>query len=192
MLALRSAGDPSRPIGPAWVKPASIDITALGSVSVLTLITVLVTGFLLLERKFRAAGFIVGAIIGGTALNQFLKSCFNRDRPEVVPHLVEFSNSSYPSGHSMLSAIVYLTLASVAAQTVPNRWTRVYLISAALLLAFLVGLSRVIVGVHYPTDVLAGWIAGTAWALLCGTVASWLRHRGNLDQPAPIQKPNTK
>jgi undecaprenyl-diphosphatase len=90
----------------------------------------------------------------------------------------------------MLATIVYLTLASVAAQTLSKRWTRLYVIAAALLLAFLVGLSRVIVGVHYPTDVLAGWTAGAAWALLCGSAASWLRHRGRLEEKVHPAKPN--
>jgi undecaprenyl-diphosphatase len=186
MLALRTHDDPWQPIGPRWIKQASIDITALGSAPVLTLITGLVAGYLLLDRKSGSAAFLLCATVGGTALSHWLKFFFNRDRPEVVPHLAEFSNSSYPSGHSMLSTVVYLTLAVVVAQTLPTRRGKVYVIAAAVFLAFLVGLSRVIIGVHYPTDVLAGWTAGTAWALLCWLFAVWLKRRGYVvDRPHP-------
>ncbi len=180
MLALRTAADPWQPIGPRWVKSASIDITALGSASVLTIFTVLVCGYLLLERKIGAAVFIVFATAGGTALSEWLKHYFYRDRPEVVPHLTEFSDYSFPSGHSMLSTIVYLTLAVVVAQALPTSRAKIYVIASALFLALLVGLSRVVTGVHYPTDVLAGWTAGTAWALICWLGATWLKHRGCL------------
>ncbi len=176
--ALRQPSDPVVPIGPGWVKNAALDITALGSAPVLVLFVVLICGFLLLERKFAAAGLILFASLSGTVLNQILKSFFSRERPDVVPHLTEFGNSSFPSGHSMLASIIYLTLAALLTQTVKTLPTKLYLIGGAFLLAFLIGLTRVILGVHYPSDVLAGWTAGTSWALVCWLVAHWLKERG--------------
>lgn len=178
LVALRTAADPSKPIGPAWVKPVALDITALGSAAVLTLIVLLICGYLALERKFTAAFLILFATGTGALLSNTLKYAVNRDRPTVVPHLAEFSRMSFPSGHSMLSAVVFLTLAVLLAQTVDQRRSKIYLICAALLLAFLVGLSRLILGVHYPTDVLAGWTAGTVWALLCWLAAARLQSKG--------------
>jgi undecaprenyl-diphosphatase len=180
MLALRDPADLHRPIGPSWVTSASLDVTALGGASVLTILTILVLGFLVLQRRFGAAGLLFGATVGGTLLSQGLKHLINRDRPNAVPHLAEISNSSYPSGHSMLSAIVYLTLAAVLAQTIENRRGKIYIVVAALALAFLVGVSRVIIGVHYPSDVLAGWTAGIGWAALCWLVGHWFQSRGML------------
>lgn len=174
MLALRQPNDPAVPIGPGWVKHASLDITALGSAPVLAVIVVMICGFLLLERKFAAAALILFASLSGTVLNQFLKHFFGRERPDVVPHLAEFGNSSFPSGHSMLASIIYLTLAAMLTQTVKTVPTKMYLIGTAFALAFLVGLTRVILGVHFPSDVLVGWTAGTAWALICWMGARWL------------------
>lgn len=180
LLAFRQPSDLAMPIGPHWIKNVSLDITALGSAPVLTLITLMICGYLLLERKIAAAGLILFASISGTVLNQVLKDYVARERPNIVPHLAEISNSSFPSGHSMLSSIIYLTLAVLLVQTVKTRSTKMYLIGAAFLLAFLVGLTRVVLGVHYPSDVLAGWTAGTAWALLCWMAANWLKQRGTL------------
>ncbi len=184
LLALRDPNDLSRLIGPPWVESVSVDITALGGVAVLTLLTVLVLGYLLLQRRWGSAGLLLVATVGGTVLNQGLKHVVDRERPQVVPHLTEIAHSSYPSGHSMLSAIVYLTLAVVLAQTIESRRGKVYVIAAALLLAFLVGVTRVLIGVHYPSDVLAGWTAGTAWAVLCWLAAWWLGRRGMLRRQA--------
>jgi undecaprenyl-diphosphatase len=180
LLAFRTPDDLSRPIGPAWVKAVSLDISSLGSASVLTLITLLICGYLFLERKFAAAFLIIFAAVSGTLLNQMLKDVVGRERPQIVPHLAEISNSSFPSGHSMLSSIIYLTLAVLLTQTVKTWPTKMYLVGSAFMLAFLVGLTRVIIGVHYPSDVLGGWTAGTAWAILCWMGAKWLNRRGAL------------
>jgi Membrane-associated phospholipid phosphatase len=177
---LRSADDPSKPIGPHWLRIAALDLTALGGGAVLTLLTLIVLGYLILERRLHAAIFLVVAALGGTMLNNVLKKFFGRERPSIVPHLSEVSSSSFPSGHSMLSAIIYLTLGVMLARTVKDWRLRSYFLSVALALTVTIGLTRMYLGVHYPSDVLAGWMAGIAYALLCFLVAAWLQHLGVL------------
>jgi undecaprenyl-diphosphatase len=158
-----------------------LDISALGGGAVLTLTTVLVTGYLLLRGRYRATVFLLVAALGGTLLNKALKAWFARERPDVVPHLSEVSSASYPSGHSMISSIIYLTLAVMLARSVKSRRVRLYFIASALALTFLIGLSRIYLGVHYPTDVIAGWSAGTAYAIVCAMTAYWLQRRGAVE-----------
>jgi undecaprenyl-diphosphatase len=181
MRDLRSPDDLSRPIGPRWLESASRDITALGSGAVLALMTLLVLGYLMIERWFASSVFLLIAVSGGTFLTMSLKDLFQRERPSVVPHLTDAFYASYPSGHSMMASVVYLTLAVLVARTMERRREKIYCVSAALLISLLVGLSRVYLGVHYPTDVIAGWAGGTAWAVLCWLGASWLERRGQVE-----------
>ena len=181
MRDLRSAEDPSRPIGPPWLERWSKEITALGSGAVLSLMTLLVVGYLLIERLYASAMLVMVSVGGGTLLTAGLKRFFERDRPDVVPHLTDALFKSYPSGHSMMSSVVYLTLAVLLARTMKRRRVKIYFVSAALFLSFLVGLSRVYLGVHYPTDVVAGWAGGTAWAVLCWLAAYFLEERGKIE-----------
>ncbi|WP_370459123.1 phosphatase PAP2 family protein [Aggregicoccus sp. 17bor-14] len=175
--ALRDPADPARPLGPLWLPETARDATALGGVPVLAFITLTVAGFLALSGKGRSLWLVLGTTLGGLALSLLLKEGFARPRPDVVPHLTQTLTASFPSGHSMLSAVVYLTLALQVSALVPKRRLKVYVICIALLLTVLIGLSRVYLGVHYPTDVLAGWAAGLAWALLSALVARALRRR---------------
>lgn len=181
--SLRQADDPAKPIGPWWMAEAGRDLTALGGTTVLTVMIILVVGYLLLAKRYHATLLVIIATVGGLLLSTVLKLNFERDRPEVVPHLTQFITASFPSGHSMLSSVVYLTLGALLARTVERRRIKIYFIHAALFITFLVGASRVYLGVHYPTDVLAGWAAGTSWALLCYLVAYWLQSRGAVESP---------
>jgi undecaprenyl-diphosphatase len=183
LRSLRDPDDPSRTIGPPWAGEVGRDLTALGGVACLCLITAAVAGFLLLTRKYAALAFLLLAIGGGLLLSTLLKSAFDRPRPDVVPHLSYVGTSSFPSGHSMLSAVVYLTLGSLLARLVEPVRLKVYFLVVALLLSFLVGSSRVYLGVHYPSDVLAGWCAGLAWAVLCWLLARYLQRRGTVETP---------
>lgn len=175
--ALRRPEDPALPRGPWWLAETARDVTSLGGAPVLSLITVAVCGFLLVARRYRTCLFVFTATVTGWLLNGLLKNVFNRPRPSVVPHLTETLSTSFPSGHAMLSAITYLTLGSLLAQFAEQRRVKVYLLTVALLLSLLVGCTRVYLGVHYPTDVLGGWVAGLAWALFTTVAARGLRRR---------------
>jgi undecaprenyl-diphosphatase len=182
MLATRRVDDPGVPIGPAWVQDAARDITALGGYSVLILLVAMVAGFLHLHGKRGEARFLVAAAISGYLVGSGLKAYFVRPRPTVVPHLQEAFQTSFPSGHSMMSAIIYLTLGALLTQFAGNLpRLRIYFLLCALLLTGIVGISRVYLGVHYPTDVLAGWTAGLVWANLCSLVAARLQRRGVIE-----------
>jgi len=181
---VRSPDDPSVPIGPTWLVQAAIDVTALGGTTVLALFLTIVVGYLALESRYDAVVVVVIATAGGGLLGEALKWWFARARPQIVPHLVNVGSASFPSGHSMLALVTYLTLGALLARFVQRRRTRTYCITVSLLLSLLVGLSRVYLGVHYPTDVLAGWSVGLAWALLCWLVARYLQYRGSVKPPA--------
>ncbi|MDX8539885.1 MULTISPECIES: phosphatase PAP2 family protein [Mesorhizobium] len=177
LLAFRQAGQPDHPIGPLWLQGAMRDITSLGSTSVLVLITAAVIVYLLLIRRPGSALLIFVAVAGGQVLSSLLKAGIDRPRPELVSHLVDETSLSFPSGHAMLSAVTYLTLGSLAARFLPDRTTKIFALCLAVLITVLVGTSRVYLGVHWPSDVLGGWCAGFAWAMLCWLVARFLQRR---------------
>ena len=183
LLALRHADNPAIPIGPAFLKGSMIDITALGGTTVLTLFAILAISFLLLRGRWRQALLAAFATGGGAIMGKLLKSLFARPRPEVVPHLVEVTSLSFPSGHSMNSAIVYLTLAVLLARSFTERKLRAFTIGVAVLLVLTIGFSRIYLGVHYPSDVLAGWSIGAAWALVMGLIATVLQRQHKIEQP---------
>ncbi len=184
LMALRDRDNPADLIGPPWLEEMGRDMTAVGGVLVLTTVTAAVVGFLLIQRKHHAALFLAAATGGALVVSLALKSSFNRPRPDVVPHLSSVMTSSFPSGHSMLSAAVYLTLGAMLARMSEQKRLKLYFLGVAMLLTLLVGLSRVYMGVHYPTDVLAGWTIGLAWALLCWLAARWLQRAGRVERDA--------
>ena len=172
MRSLRSPDDPRLARGPAWLEGVARDISALGGTTVLTLVTVTAVSYLILLGRRRPALFVSVAVIGGTALSSGLKIYFERARPDAWLHLTPVDSPSFPSGHSMLSSVVYLTLGVMLSRLAARRSQKFFFIFVALTLSFLVGLSRVFLGVHYPTDVLAGWTAGIAWSLVCAMVSA--------------------
>ena len=184
LLALRVPGNLSDPIGPLWFEEMVRDMTALGSTGVLTLMVLAVTGFLVMTRKGHAALVVLVAVISGVLISQTMKWAYARPRPELVPHGAEVYTASFPSGHAMMSAIVYLTLGALLARTQANPGVKAYILSGAVILTALVGLSRVYLGVHWPTDVLAGWALGGVWALLCVSAMLWLQARGQVEAEA--------
>jgi undecaprenyl-diphosphatase len=171
LRALRKVDDPSKPIGPEWIEFALLDLTALGGPTVLWLVAFAVMGFLVLQARYRTALVILITAISGELVSNAMKHTFMRPRPTVVPHLRDALSTSFPSGHAMTSAIIYLTLGAMLMRVAESRLTKVYCLAMALLLTFLVGVSRVYLGVHYPTDVIGGWILGFVWASVCWLIA---------------------
>lgn len=165
MLALHPQADGVAATGPAWMQAVARDITALGSTTVLSLLVCVATAFLLLSGRRRTALFVLVSTASGAMATLLLKDVFARPRPDLLPHGDFVTTASFPSGHAMLSAVVYLTLGTLLARLVGARHQKLYIMAVAVLLSVLVGLSRVYLGVHWPTDVLAGWAAGAAWAL---------------------------
>jgi undecaprenyl-diphosphatase len=179
--SLRTPGDAADPIGPLWVQTMFMDITSLGGTTVVTLITLVVLGYLVMERKRAAALLVLIAVAGGAGLSSLLKLGFERPRPDLVAHLVDVHTLSFPSGHAMVSAVIYLTLGALLAQVQRSIRLKAYILSIAVILTLLIGISRVYLGVHWPTDVAAGWCAGFAWAIGCWVIAAWLQAEGKIE-----------
>ena len=180
LLALRTSGNPADPIGPRWFEEMMRDFTALGGTGVLLIVTLAVTGYLIIARKRSFALTVTVSVITGMLLSQTLKWGFARPRPDLVPALARVYTHSVPSGHAMVSAVVYLTLGVLLARTPIRTAIKAYLLFVAILLTLIVGISRVYLGVHWPSDVLAGWAGGAAWALLCWLATLWLQSRGKV------------
>jgi undecaprenyl-diphosphatase len=164
LLACREPGNLAVPIGPHWTLQVARDLTAFGGGAGLVLLTAAIGGHLWLERRYGLLTFILTAVVSGTVLSLVLK----------------VATASFPSGHSMLSSIVYLTLAAALARATPDVKLKCYYLAVAIALTGLIGCSRVYLGVHYPTDVLAGWSLGTAWAIICCLVAHFISERSSL------------
>jgi len=173
LLFFRSNGNVADPIGPAWLEGAVRDVTSLGSYTIVVLVSLVAVFYLLMRRSWRGALLVGLSVLGGIVLSNVLKFGFARPRPELVPPAVEVFSNSFPSGHAILSAVTYLTLGALLAELHASRWIRLYFLSLAFLIVTAVGLSRIYLGVHYPTDVLAGWCIGAAWALWCRALMLW-------------------
>jgi undecaprenyl-diphosphatase len=181
LQGLRNPVDAAVPAGPAWLTKAMIDVTALGGVTVLTLITVLAAGYLVAARKTVTALFLVAAIVGGSTESTLLKLAFARPRPELVAHLVSVDSARFPSGHAMNSAVTFLAIGALLSWAEKDRAVRIYLMSASIALTLVIGCSRVYLGVHWPSDVIAGWSVGATWAVLCSIVARRLQRRSRIE-----------
>jgi undecaprenyl-diphosphatase len=164
--ALREAGDPTNPLGPPWLEEAARDVTALGSFTILTAVVIFSALYLALSGRPRNSGFLLLCSSGGAIVSTLLKNLFERPRPELTAVMRVFTYS-FPSGHALLSAAIYLTIGMIVARIAENRALKILAVSTAVALTMVVGLSRVYLGVHYPTDVLAGWLIGLGWALFC-------------------------
>jgi undecaprenyl-diphosphatase len=175
LLFFRTPGDPAQTVGPGWVRHAMIALTAMGDGTILTTVVAVVAGLLMVRRLWLTAALVIVATASGALLAAQAKFWFLRPRPEIVPHLVDVGGLSFPSGHATNSAIVYLTLAGLVSQVEHGRAVRRYLLIVATLLVGAIGISRVFLGVHWPSDVLAGWSFGTLWALAWWWIAARLR-----------------
>lgn len=188
ITAMRTPGDLADPLGPPWVEEMGRDVTALGSYSFLGFVLVAAVIYLVLIRKRGLAWLMAACVLGGMALSTLLKYGIDRPRPD-FPHTARVFTPGFPSGHATLSTIVFLTLGALLARAEPDPRIKTFLVGVAVFLTVMVGLSRMYLGVHYPSDVIAGWCIGSAWALLCWTVALWLQRRGQVEgrveNPAP-------
>lgn len=163
LLAMRDSYDPARIAGPDWFGPFMADVTALGGAPILTLLTIVLVGYLIVRRRWASIVLLVVVVLGQSLAVDAMKQAFDRARPDAVPHLVAVANKSFPSGHAASAASIYLYFAIMLSPSLPNRAARNYAMATAVLLALLIGMSRVALGVHYPSDVLAGWSFGVTW-----------------------------
>jgi len=187
LLGLRNAADPALTLGPPWIGEMVRDFTAFGGFTAVTLLTLASAGGLWLAKKRRTALTALLAVAGGIAINYFLKELFHRARPDLVPHGSYVTSSSFPSGHSLVSAVTFLTLGAVLANVQPRPALKIYVFSLALALTGMVGFSRVYLGVHWPSDVLAGWCAGLVWSALVWWITRRFQRKGTIE-PEPVQK----
>lgn len=186
LLLLRTPGDLSDPIGPWWLEEMGRDVTALGGVAVLTMATLCSAIYFLLLRRWGNLLCIVATVGGGILISNYAKDIFDRARPDLVSHGSLVNSASYPSGHTMMATILYLTLGVLIARMQTRSDLKILTLTIAMLLTLIVGISRVYMGVHWPTDVVAGWLAGAAWATTFLIIASWLESSG------PVEKTKSK
>lgn len=184
------AANPSDPIGPKWLDHAAVDLSAIGSVSVLSTLALLVGVFLIIQRKRLEAAIIAVAFGGGITISQLLKGYFDRERPPEIYRASEILNASFPSGHALLSTVVFLTLGAMLAQAARGQGLRIFVMAAAICLALIVGVTRIYLGVHWTTDVLAGWSVGAAWGTACWLGGRWLKQRGQVPRKPPQHRVN--
>ena len=171
LLAMREPGNTADPIGPQRVEEMARDLTALGGFTILTGVTLVSSGVAVFAGRWRLAVLGLVSVLLGMGVMNLLKQGYDRPRPELVEHGMLTHHASFPSGHSMMAAVVYLTLGILLARTQPKKRVRVFIVAISVLITVLVGVSRVYLGVHWPTDVLAGWTLGGAWAVLFWLVA---------------------
>ncbi|MDP2801228.1 MAG: phosphatase PAP2 family protein [Phreatobacter sp.] len=182
LLLFRDPANLAQGPGPGWLPGIMRDITALGGLAVLTLVVTVTAVYLVLVGKRAAALFVVLAVTGGTLLSHGLKMLFDRPRPDLIPNAPLELTASFPSGHAMVSAVTYLTLGVLLTRLDAPRRIHAYFLAVAVVMTVMIGISRVYLGAHWPTDVLAGWCLGAAWALFCWLVALWLQRRGQMER----------
>lgn len=183
LLSLRNPNDLTDPLGPLWVEEIGRDVTALGGNAILIFLTISIAGFLVLQKQKWVALFLVSAVVSGMLMSTGLKHFFDRPRPDLVPHGSYVYTQSFPSGHSALSAVTYLTLGALIARVQTSRRLKTYILLLACFITLAVGISRVYLGVHWPTDVIAGWTLGATWAAICWMIFRWFQREKQIDQP---------
>jgi len=179
LLWFRDPTNLANPVGPDWLETVVRDITALGGFVVLGLMSLFVVGYLWLHKRHSMALYVAVSVSSGILLNTLLKELITRPRPDIVPHGTGAALSSFPSGHAMMSTVVYLTLGALLSLSTDQLSNKLYILFWSILLPLMVGVSRLYLGVHWPTDIIAGWIAGTTWALICILFSQYFVRRQN-------------
>lgn len=177
LLAMRRAGDLATPAGPSWLPGFAQGVTELGGTPVLLTLTIALAGYFIMKRNGGSLAILLAAVIGESIVVGQMKQAFGRVRPDFLPHLVEATSPSFPSGHSASAAAIFLTLAALIARETRDRAVRNYVFFVAVVLALMVGASRVYLGVHYPTDVIGGFGFGAAWAAMIFIAARHVQDR---------------
>jgi undecaprenyl-diphosphatase len=177
LMLLRNPNNIQDPLGPPWLEEMMRDFTALGGIAVLTLVTLASAFYLLAVRKRLQALYLLSAVGTGTIISNIFKLGFDRPRPDLVPHGSITYMAGFPSGHSLMTAVVYLTLGALLAEVHAKKRLKFYFLTLAVTLTILVGISRVYLGVHWPSDVLAGWLVGAAWASMFWIIARYMHFR---------------
>lgn len=175
LLMMRNPADLADPVGPIWFEELMRDVTGLGGVGLLTFITLAVAGFLALGGSLRNSIALILAVGSGVMLSSLLKYGFDRPRPDLVAYGTRIYTSSFPSGHAFMAAMVYLTVGIMLARKFEPRRLRIFILAISILVTLAVGASRIYLGVHWPTDVIAGWSIGAGWALLCATLMARIK-----------------
>jgi undecaprenyl-diphosphatase len=188
LLAMRRSGDPAVPRGPAWLLPLVIAITTMGKVWFFTGVVTLTILPLVLRRRNRDVLFLLVVSLGGWLLNILLKTGFARPRPTILPHLIDVTEYSFPSGHAMMSAAIYGAVALIVMARLRSARLRKAVLIAAVLLSGAIGFTRAFLGVHYPSDIVAGWAMGAAWVSVCWYSLKWWERRGSVGTPGTIRK----
>lgn len=160
------ADDPDRPIGPWWLHEAAVDITSLGGISVLLVFALTAIGFLLMHGKKLSAALTLVGLAGGVALSEGLKVIYDRPRPPAEYQLVDTLNASFPSGHALLATVFYLSVGVMITRAFPRARVKAYALFCAVVMVLLIGLTRIYLGAHWASDVVAGWGIGAFWAML--------------------------
>lgn len=171
LMAFRSSAEPGQPAGRRWVMEIMRDVSGLGSPEVLCMLVGITVIFLFLAGRRRTSLFLALSTLGGAIASVLLKAAFGRARPDLAPYATYVYTTSFPSGHAMLSAVVYLILGFMVARLTPDRWLKIYVLGVAAALFIVIGVSRLYLGSHWPSDVLGGWAAGAAWAFGSALVA---------------------
>lgn len=166
LLHLRDPADSQRLWGPGWVQEMMRDISGLGSTIVVCAVAIGSAIYLALRGQKMSGAVVIAAAALSTLLSNLLKFHFDRPRPDLVPHGVETYTASFPSGHALLSAMVYLMLGALMAEAHSERRLKIFFMALAMLLTTVIGLSRIYFGVHWPSDILAGWMIGAVCALI--------------------------
>lgn len=186
------AGDPSMPWGPWWLHEAAMDISSLGGISVLGLFALIALGFLLMSAKRLSALLLVVGLAGGVFLSEGLKAVFDRARPPQAYQVVDTLNASFPSGHALLSTVFYLSVGVMMTRAFPRRRFKAYAIGVGIVIALLIGLTRIYLGAHWASDVFGGWSVGAAWAMLLWLVAYAAERRQRVNHSRLQDEPSTK
>lgn len=181
LSVFRSSSDRTNPIGSRGVEDISRNVSSLGSNAVLIFVCLIVLAYLLAQGSKKASALVVASIVGSLGISFVLKLFFNRPRPDLFVESVHVTTSAFPSGHAMVSMSVYLLFAALLARLDSRGWVKIFFLASAVIINLVIGITRLHLGTHWPTDVLSGWAIGAAWTTLC-----WLTAYAGGHEPAGL------